>query len=207
MSYFKSRKPIIESGSDTESVSDTGSVKSTKFRNAFMVKSQSQIVDKTFDLKTEEFPDLVVGKKNDKKNTDADIKTNNYVDIAATPTVKEIQAVIEVPSGWVQYSRNKVTGKTTVTHGKKSNYEIVKEKRLLYEAESHFVTAMILKELSTNWNKYKVTYDKIHGPNAYDELYYTEPIYPNLDSELNSDEESESDYFNDSNYSYHYDSN
>lgn len=204
MSYFKSRNPIIDSGSDSESVSDAGSVKSIKFRNAFMVKSQN--VNKNFDLKTEEFPDLVVGQKKNTGQKDTDIKSNNYVDIAATPTVKEVQ-IVEVPTGWVQYSRNKVTGKTTVTYGKKTNNQLVREKRILYEGESHFVTAMILKELSANWNKYKVTYDKIHGSNAYDELYYTEQIYPNLDAEFNSDEETESDYFNDSNYTYHYDSN
>lgn len=197
MSYFKSR---------TSETSET----TTNFRNAFLLKEQP--LEKTFDIKIEEFPDLLGSikdnKKNDKKNDkkNEDTKSNNYVNIAATPTVKEIQ-VVEVPSGWVQYSRNKVTGKTTITHGKKSNYELVRDKRLLYEAEPHFINAMILKELSSNWNKYKINYDKIHGHNAYDEIYYCEPIYPNLDSELNSDEESESDYFNDSNYTYHYDSN
>lgn len=187
MSYFKPRT--------------SESTETNNFRNAFLLK-ETVSIPKSFDLKEDEFPDLHVGTKQAKK--DPNTNSNNYVNIASTPTVKET-IVVEVPPGWVQYTRNKVTGKTFVTHGKKSNYELVREKRLLYEAEPHFVGAMILKELSSNWKKYKVTYDKIHGPNAYDELYYSEPIYPNLDAELNSDEESEGDYFND--YTYHYESN
>jgi hypothetical protein len=63
---------------------------------------------------------------------------------------------------------------------------------------------MTLKELSSNWNKYKLSYDKIHGKGSYDEMYYSEPIYPWLDTTFNSDEDSENEYFTD--YNYHYDS-
>ena len=42
----------------------------------------------------------------------------------------------------------------------------------------------IIKELSYNWKRYKKDYDCLHGPNSYDDLYHTEPIYPYLDEEF-----------------------
>jgi hypothetical protein len=121
-------------------------------------------------------------------------------------TEEKVEEKIEVvvPPGWVQYTLNKNTGKTSVVHGKKSNYDLAKEKRLLIESDPYFAWMMTLKELSANWNKYKTIYDKIHGSGAYEEMYYCKPIYPELETVFNSDEDSENEYFAD--YNYHYDS-
>jgi len=196
MSYFKSRT------SETSNINNTNT---NNFRNAFISATKPTITD--FDLSKEAFPDLLGSKTNNQNKTtvlnytnvasklDSNIESNKNV-------VKKTEEV--VPPGWVHYTINKNTGKTTVSHGKKSNYDLVKEKRMLIESDPYFAWMMTLKELSSNWNKYKVTYDKIHGQGAYEEMYYSEPIYPWLDTTFNSDEDSENEHFND--YNYHYDS-
>lgn len=50
-----------------------------------------------------------------------------------------------------------------------------------------------------NMNKYRQKYNEIHGEGAYDRLYYLEPIYTNLDNEL---EEEEENYEPEENYNY-----
>jgi hypothetical protein len=204
MSYFKSR---------TSETSNTNN-----FRNAF-ISSTSKSVTTNFDLTKEAFPELLgtTNKNNNNNNNNNNNKTNksaskqvlNYSNVALKLEEKEelkIEEKVEevVPPGWVQYTVNKNTGKTTVIHSKKSYYDLAKEKRLLIESDPYFVWIMTLKELSANWNKYKVLYDKIHGPGAYEEVYYSKPIYPEFGTHFNSDEDSESEYFTD--YNYHYES-
>ena len=201
MSYFKSR---------TSETSNTNT-KTNNFQNTFISSTKPQIV-KDFDLNKEAFPDLL-GSNNSKTNKSASKSASkpvlNYTNVALKLEAKDEEKVVEVieevvPPGWVQYTVNKNTGKTSVIHSKKSNYDLVKEKRLLIESDPYFAWMMTLKELSANWNKYKVTYDKIHGQGAYEEMYYSEPIYPWLDTTFNSEEDSENEHFND--YNYHYES-
>lgn len=193
MSYFKSR---------TSETSNTNNTNTNNFRNTFLSSSTKPITE--FDLSKQAFPDLIGVNKSTNQN-----KTNvlNYTNVALKlETNNELNVVKKadevVPPGWVKYTVNKNTGRTIVSHGKKNNYDLVKEKRLLIESDSYFTWMMTLKELSVNWNKYKVTYDKIHGKGAYDEMYYSEPIYPWLDITFHSDEDSENEHFTD--YNYHY---
>jgi len=200
MSYFKSR---------TSETSNTNT-KTNNFQNTFISSTKPQIV-KDFDLNKEAFPDLL-GSNNSKTNKSASKSASkpvlNYTNVALKLEAKDEEKVVEVieevvPPGWVQYTVNKNTGKTSVIHSKKSNYDLVKEKRLLIESDPYFAWMMTLKELSANWNKYKLIYDKIHGSGAYEEMYYSKPIYPELETFFNSDEDSETEYFTD--YNYHYD--
>lgn len=197
MSYFKSRT------SETSNTNNTNNTNANNFRNAFISATKPTITD--FDITKEAFPDLLGSKTGNKNKT----TVLNYTNVASKLDSKIEENIVKktqelVPSGWVQYTVNKNTGKITVSHGKKNNYDLVKEKRLLIESDPYFAWMMTLKELSANWNKYKVTYDKIHGQGAYEEMYYSEPIYPWLDTTFNSDEDSENEHFND--YNYHYES-
>jgi hypothetical protein len=202
MSYFKSRT--------SETSNTTTNTNTNNFRNTF-ISSTKPITE--FNLSNEAFPDLLVSnnKKPQVANANATSSKNvlNYTNMALKLDAKNESNVVKkaeevVPPGWVQYTVNKNTGKITVSHSKKTNYELVKEKRLLIESDPYFAWMMTLKELSINWNKYKVIYDKIHGQGAYEEMYYSEPIYPGLDATFYSDEDSENEHFND--YNYHYDS-
>jgi hypothetical protein len=199
MSYFKSR---------TSETSNTNT-NINNFRNTFISSTKPQI-DKDFDLTKEAFPDLLGSKKQNTSKPKINAPVLNYTNVALKLEAKDEKKVEEnivkdlVPPGWVQYTVNKNTGKTSIAHGKKSNYDLDKEKRMLIESDPYFTWMMTLKELSSNWNKYKAIYDKIHGPGAYEEMYYSEPIYPGLGTVFNSDEDSESEYFTD--YNYHYES-
>jgi hypothetical protein len=196
MSYFKSR---------TSETSNTNiSANTNNFRNAFI---SSKPTPKDFDLNKEVFPDLIASKTTSKTTSKPVLNyTNVALKLEEKDKLKVEEKVVEevVPPGWVQYTLNKNTGKTSIIHGKKSNYDLVKEKRLLIESDPYFEWMMTLKELSANWNKYKIIYDKIHGSGAYEEMYYSKPIYPEWETVFNSDEDSENEYFTD--YNYHYDS-
>jgi hypothetical protein len=204
MSYFKSRT------SETSNTNTFANANANNFRNAFISStSKSPILD--FDMTKEAFPDLIGSNKknNQNKTNNSEFKpVLNYSNVALKLEEKdelkfeETTAEILIPPGWVQYTLNKNTGKTTVIHSKKTNYDLVKEKRLLIESDPYFEWMMTLKELSFKWNKYKVLYDKIHGPGAYEEMYYSKPIYPELETVFNSDDDSECEYFTD--YNYHY---
>ena len=54
--------------------------------------------------------------------------------------------------------------------------------------------------LVDNWSRYKMQYDQLHGEEAYDLVYYTDPIYA-LDND-----ENELDKVIHDNYNYNYDS-
>jgi hypothetical protein len=49
----------------------------------------------------------------------------------------------------------------------------------------------ISRAIELNRYKYMMKYDELHGEGAYDRLYYSKPIYDNLDLELDSDLEEE----------------
>lgn len=45
----------------------------------------------------------------------------------------------------------------------------------------------ISSAIDRNVRKYRQNYDELHGEGAYNRLYYLEPIYPNLDVELDAE--------------------
>lgn len=67
------------------------------------------------------------------------------------------------------------------------------------ETNSNETMYKISVAIQHNMNRYQKKYDEIHGEGAYDRLYYLEPIYPDLDDEL---EEEEENYEPEENYSY-----
>lgn len=68
----------------------------------------------------------------------------------------------------------------------------------------------IMKKIShaieLNRHNYMIKYDELHGEGAYDRLYYMEPIYNEVQLELdlieNDENENENDYENDYDYEY-----
>lgn len=134
----------------------------------------------TYNFHEELFPELTDTKD---KNPDTNKEnSNNYALAAATPILETIvEKVFVIPDNKTLYTFYKSTGKTIVEYGKKSLSELEKDKQFQLENEPNYIGETILKELSYNWKRYKKDYDGLHGVDAYDNLYYTEPIYPHLD--------------------------
>jgi hypothetical protein len=137
----------------------------------------------TYNFHEELFPELT-----DTKDKNPDINkenSNNYALAAATPILETVvKKVFVIPDNKTLYTFYKSTGKTIVEYGKKSLSELEKDKQFQLENEPNYIGETILKELSYNWKRYKKEYDGLHGVDAYDNLYYTEPIYPYLDEML-----------------------
>jgi hypothetical protein len=173
MSYFKTT-------SNTVSYNDVSNRK-----NAFTTDKPV-----TYNFHEELFPELTDTKdKNpDTKDKNPDTNkenSNNYALAAATPILETVvEKVFIIPDNKTLYTFYKSTGKTIVEYGKKSLSELEKDKQFQLENEPNYIGETILKELSYNWKRYKKEYDGLHGVDAYDNLYYTEPIYPYLDEML-----------------------
>jgi hypothetical protein len=164
MSYFKS-------SNNTSSNSDLYK------RKTFV--SNTLIKPVVYNHQDNQFPDLFVATSkgiskgiNKSCNNDKDYVKAAFATAITSSTVASVAKAYEVPPGATQYTFHKATGKTTVTYGKTSKSDLEN------------VGETIIKELSYNWKRYKKEYDGLHGPNAYDDLYHTEPIYPYLDEEL-----------------------
>jgi hypothetical protein len=166
MSYFKTT-------SNTVSYNDVSNRK-----NAFTTDKPV-----TYNFHEELFPELTDTKD---KNPDTNKEnSNNYALAAATPILETVvEKVFVIPDNKTLYTFYKSTGKTIVEYGKKSLSELEKVKQFQLENEPNYIGETILKELSYNWKRYKKEYDGLHGVDAYDNLYYTEPIYPYLDEML-----------------------
>jgi hypothetical protein len=172
MSYFKS--------SNNTSINNTICNNSDLYKRKTFVSSAS-VKPVVYSHQDNQFPDLFVATNLTKS------LSNDYVKAAVTVSaVKSVVKAYEVPSGATQYTFHKATGKTTVTLGKttvtlgKTTVTLGKTSK----SDLENVGETILKELSYNWKRYKKDYDELHGPNAYDDLYHTEPIYPYLDEEF-----------------------
>ena len=121
------------------------------------------------------------------KETPVKSKTINYANVVASkPDKKELCDEYIIPDGWTQISIDRKTGKKEV---KVSNATLINEGLVKEET----VGELIVKELETKWDKYKAEYDSIHGEGAYKDAHYSEPVYPFLDEEYNS-ESDHSDY-------------
>jgi hypothetical protein len=156
----------------------------------------------TYNYRENDFPDLantgskvIVESKNNNKDKD-----NNYASITATVVAKNniIDNTIKVPPGWTMYKRNENNFGFTVSHGEKTQSQILQEQKEKLETDPEFIHNNMIETLVNNWSRYKYKYDEIHGEGSYDLVYYTEPIY-SLD-ELYSDIESDNDSLNYSSY-------
>ena len=182
MSYFKSRT----SESRNTDNNDNTCISS---RNTFA--SSASVKPLIYNYQDELFPELTTSNKGAKVTKD---NSSNYASAAATISITTIKKAYEVPADKTEYTYNKTTGKTTVAYGKKSNSELERDKQIKLENDPKYVAETILKELSDNWKRYKIEYNKIHGQDAYDNLHYTDPIYPTSDEEY-SDSERENEYY------------
>jgi len=181
MSYFKS-----SNNASTSSISDLYK------RKTFV--SNVPVKPVVYSHQDNQFPDLFVA--TNKSITKSNDKRNDYVKAAFATAItvsaaKSVAKAYEVPAGVTQYTFHKATGKTTVTLGKTTvtlgKTTVTLGKKSLSDLERdklENVGETIIKELSYNWKRYKKDYDELHGPNAYDDLYHTEPIYPYLDEEF-----------------------
>jgi hypothetical protein len=87
---------------------------------------------------------------------------------------------------WVQYGFK--DGKIKCLNDVKELTKEEKQKEIIETLNK------ISHAIELNRYKYMIEYDKLHGEGAYDRLYYLDPIYDNLELELDLEEEVNSDY-------------
>jgi hypothetical protein len=196
MSKFDNVFNKIESNKNTNTNTNNGSVFKT---NIFLSKNKSNT--KEYAYKDNEFPDLVVSNK----QPSAVVQINDdkkYANITSITTTNEVKIPKEntVPPGWVQYSKPKGSNKSLfiVTHGDKTKQQLQQEAELNMLNNPLYIHDLMISTLESNWNRYKLQYDAIHGEGAYDLVYYMEPRYEE-DDNLS---ENASDVDNDNDYSY-----
>ena len=191
MSYFKSSN---NTSSNNTSSNNTSSNNTSSNNNTICNSGTNDIYKrKTFvsnapvkpvvyNHQDNQFPDLFVATSLNKSLSN---KGKDYVKAAITAsTVASVVKAYEVPAGATQYTFHKATGKTTVAYGKTATTLGKKSISDLERDKLEDAGETIIKELSYNWKRYKKEYDGLHGPNSYDDLYHTEPIYPYLDEEF-----------------------
>jgi hypothetical protein len=179
--------------------------------NIFLSKdtNNNENIQKNFNYKEELFPDLSVNKVVSSVNNNNN-SSNNYATITAK--VNEVKIVEKNPvlPGWTQYTRsNKKTCFFDVRYGDKTKtqieQELNKEKRDALLNDPLYIHNKTMSALANNWNKYKQQYDELHGEGAYDLIYYTEPIYPELDEHFSDKEKESHQYSSEEEASYYYD--
>ena len=185
MSYFKSSNNTSSNNtSSNNTICNSGATDIYK-RKTFV--SNAPVKPVVYNHQDNQFPDLFVATSKGLKDKGLSNGTD-YVKAAVTvSTVASVVKAYEVPAGATQYTFHKATGKmttiigkTATTFGKKSISDLERDKL----EEQNYIGETIIKELSYNWKRYKKEYDCLHGPNSYDDLYHTEPIYPYLDEEF-----------------------
>ena len=190
------------------STSNNTSTYTSKY-NSFGFKENNVIKKATYDYKDTEFPDL----KPDETPLIISSKTvasynKKYADITAieteTDTEKKLTNDLLVPPGWVYYSRTKVLNKHNLfdaTYGSLSKKHLEEEERNAKKKEPLYIHQQMVTTLMNTWSKYKIQYDLLHGENAYDLVYYTEPIYSS-DTEDEDDDDYETDKLINDQYNY-----
>ena len=170
-------------------------------------KDDSEIKIPKFDLIDSDFPDLFVANNNSNNNNNNNSNNSKKystivtTDIINTPSIKEKK--IHVPPGWVQYVYNKHNNQNypfVITTGEKTT----SEKAFLESKNDIYYIPSIIASLNKKWDKYKTNYDNLNGPGAYDEMYFSEPIYnsdeydsepePDLDDQEYNDTQDDYDY-------------
>ena len=170
-------------------------------------KDDSEIKIPTFDLIDTDVPDLFVANNNSNNNNNNNSNNSKKystivtTDIINTPSIKEKK--IHVPPGWVQYVYNKHNNQNypfVITTGEKTT----SEKAFLESKNDIYYIPSIIASLNKKWDKYKTNYDNLNGPGAYDEMYFSEPIYnsdeydsepePDLDDQEYNDTQDDYDY-------------
>jgi hypothetical protein len=175
MSYFKSSNNTSSNNTSSNNTSISNSGTNDIYKRKTFV-SNTPVKPVVYNHQDNQFPDLFVATNKSHSN-----KGKDYIKAAVTVSiVKSVAKTYEVPPGATQYTFHKATGKTTTIIGKKSISDLERDKL----EEQNYIGETIIKELSSNWKRYKKEYDGLHGPNSYDDLYHTEPIYPYLDEEF-----------------------
>ena len=163
--------------------SNTTSYNNRSKYNSFV--SSSKPPEKiTYDHKDIEFPDLKPADlkplKTSSKTVVSKSKNKKYSDITLTVLEKKLLVELPVPPGWIQYSRSKGLNKHglfDVTYGAKTKAQLEQDKRDVKKADPLYIHQKMVDTLFNNWSRYKMHYDQLHGEEAYELLYYTDPIY------------------------------
>ena len=149
-------------------------------------------IEKKYNYQENDFPDLVPSKKVFIEN-DQNVDTN-YATIAATSNdIIIVTNEVTVPQGWIQYTKDKNKYGFTVKYGDKTRSQILQEHKDKLKSNPTYIHNQMIATLVGNWSRYKLNYDDLHGEGAYDQIYYTEPIYSLED--FYSDVESDNDTY------------
>jgi hypothetical protein len=175
--------------------------------NIFLFKdtNENNQKDTKYNYKEELFPELSINKVDPTVINKTNTNSKKYADITATVNEVKIVEKNHVMPGWIQYTKsNKNTTLFDVSYGDKTKRQIEQEKEYALLNDPIYIHNKTIATLANNWKKYKQQYDELHGEGAYDLIYYTEPIYPELD-EYFSDEEKESNPYSSEEEYYSYD--
>ena len=121
---------------------------------------------RAYDYKENEFPDLIsTAPKVVEKQIEVPVKENAmlnaYASVVATNTPTITVDEPQVPPGWTQYTLNKNKFGFTVTHGAKTENQLLQEARENMENDPAYIIDNMITTLVNNWSRYKLQYDEI----------------------------------------------
>jgi hypothetical protein len=164
------------------------------------IKEEQNKPIQEFDLykEAENFPNMISNDNNTKNSN-----PQNFKDILLKQNELEtIEKKTFVKKGWVEIKANpNILGKIEYNYGSEKQYlNYEDEMRDFYSNNKNLTIHMnkAIEKMKIRWDKYKDDYNNEYGEGAYEELYYSTPIY-------GSDYDSESDLsLEDNNYNEEY---
>ena len=144
------------------------------------------IVKPEFNMETNLFPELNNNNNNNNNNKDKNESTIHDCDFEFKNTLlKKIDVPVNteikqtfVKKGWVEIKGNNGNGNIEYTYGSKNQYlDYEEELRDLYDSNINFFMSREIDKMKQRWDKYKNDYNEIYGEGAYEDLYYSSPVY------------------------------
>uniref|UniRef100_A0A6C0ITD9 Uncharacterized protein n=1 Tax=viral metagenome TaxID=1070528 RepID=A0A6C0ITD9_9ZZZZ len=143
------------------------------------------IVNRDFNSETHMFPDLLAEKTNNTNGTNGTNSINDISEFKNTllkqidvPVNQEIKKTF-VKKGWLEIKGNtNNVGKIDYTYGSENQYlDYEDELRDFYDNNMNLFVSREIDKMKLRWDKYKYDYNEIYGEGAYEELYYSSPVY------------------------------
>lgn len=156
-----------------------------------------------FDLckDTENFPIMILN-----NNTISNNNSENFKDILLKKNELEKVETIEkktfVKKGWLEIKANPDRfGKIEYNYGSENQYlDYEDELRDFYSNNKNFTILMnkTIEKMKIRWDKYKNDYNNEYGEGAYEELYYSTPVYGSdyeSDTDISLEDNNNEEYY------------
>lgn len=201
--------PIIDSKKKNNlfKLDNTKTIYISRRNNLNMIQEKSKKTQE-FNLykETENFP--IIESNNDNITTNYN-NSQNFKDILFKQTNLKNDEIIEkknyVKQGWVEIKADPNNlGIIEYNYGSKNQYlDYEDEMRDFYSNSKNFTILMnkTVEKMKIRWDKYKDDYNNEYGEGAYEDLYYSTPIYGS-DYETESEISVEDNNYNEEYYDY-----